>query len=275
MTFLALETSSIRGSLALCAGEVCVGEVLFSEGLLHGREIARRAEDLLAESGRTARDLEAVAVSLGPGSFTGLRVGVTAAKTLAFALRVGVVGESSLRVIAAGLLERKEGTGGPEVRSEGQCDAVLLPVLDGRRHTYFAAAFTAAPPGDSDRTLRILPDGLFGVDALLDALGRVAREGPEGQGVPGGSGRPVIVLGDGADAFLREVEAPSRGGSCGAVAGLSIVRGPAELDLPRASVLGRLVAGRVATARFETEEVHRLEPAYLRLSDAEIRRRGS
>lgn len=284
MYYLAFETSSTRGSLALCSPDGCLREVHFPEGLLHGREIALRAADALAESGRAPSDLSAVAVSLGPGSFTGLRVGVTAAKTLAFALRIAVVAESSLRVVAAGFQDS---------RDAGGCEDILVPVLDGRRRTYFAAAFAPAPAGSGDPPARLFSDGLFRVEALVEAIGRAA-------GGRGSRGCRAIVLGEGADAFLqdlggseggevevegdgeveREGEGEGRTPSAGLTlrtgltirAGLTLVRGASARDAPRASVLGRLVAGRVPTARFDAEEVHRLEPAYLRLADAEVRR---
>src|ERR1041385_7260324 len=102
MLLLAIETSSARGSLALFSDGGLVAEAVFPEGLVHGREITVHLRDLLAARGLGAARLRAIAVGVGPGSYTGIRVGVTAAKMLAFALQIPVIAESSMRVIAAG-----------------------------------------------------------------------------------------------------------------------------------------------------------------------------
>lgn len=252
MKFLAIETSSARGSLALVSGGSSIAEVEFPEGLVHGREIAVRAEGLLGDVGWNVSDLGGVAVGLGPGSFTGLRVGVTAAKTLALARHIPVVGESSLAVVAAGWVEQSR----PE---QGLHDELVLTVLDGRRHTYFAGAFSSCPSGTtmSGAPPRVLADGLFQVASLLVSVAKAAA----------GRWRRIMVLGEGADAFLRDAaDTPEL------AFGLELLRGDRELDLPRASALGRVSRARLASTRFDAEDAHRLEPAYLRLSDAELRR---
>ena len=100
MIFLAIETSDPRGSLALFDQEGVREEELFSDDMAHAREFAVRIDDLLRRGGFTPRDLRGISVSAGPGSYTGCRVGVTAAKTLGIALRIPVVAVSSLEVMA-------------------------------------------------------------------------------------------------------------------------------------------------------------------------------
>ena len=82
MLSLALETSSLRGGVAILRGSSCLEESIFKEGLQQGRELIQRVSDLLRRVGQEPGDLGAIAVSKGPGSYTGIRVGVTAAKTL-------------------------------------------------------------------------------------------------------------------------------------------------------------------------------------------------
>ena len=101
MIFLAIETSDPRGSLALFDQEGVREEALISGDMAHAREFAVRIDDLLRRGGFTPRDLQGISVSAGPGSYTGCRVGVTAAKTLGIALRIPVVAVSSLEVMAA------------------------------------------------------------------------------------------------------------------------------------------------------------------------------
>jgi tRNA threonylcarbamoyladenosine biosynthesis protein TsaB len=259
MAFLAIETSSTRGSLALFEEQRLLAESFFPEGLIHGREIAPRIQAVLQAAGLVNSSLEGVCVSLGPGSFTGLRVGVTAAKSLAYALRIPVVGASSLAVLAAARLEDAQG---PDR---------ILTLIDGRKGLFYGGAFEvgghsamlpqesggspASPEsGSSGGIQRLLPDGLYSREELLL---RVAS-------LWSGARPRISVFGEGADAFLASSSH-----------GLDLVRGPTDWDIPKARVLGRLLAEEVPTARFDPEAVHGLEPSYLRLSDAEIRRGSS
>jgi tRNA threonylcarbamoyladenosine biosynthesis protein TsaB len=83
---LGIETSSFGGSVALSrGGEVLAQRDLDPTGRRHARTLVPEIQLLLAEAGQAAGDLELIAVSIGPGSFTGLRVGVVCAKTLAWA----------------------------------------------------------------------------------------------------------------------------------------------------------------------------------------------
>ncbi len=83
--FLILETSHRIGKVALAQGETIVGERTLDEARRHARDLAPAIDDLLKGQGWRARELDGVIVSRGPGSYTGLRVGIMSAKTLAFA----------------------------------------------------------------------------------------------------------------------------------------------------------------------------------------------
>ena len=82
---LILETSQRSGAVALAHGEVIVGERSFDESRRHARDLAPAIHELLTCHNWRARDLDGVIVSRGPGSYTGLRVGLMSAKTLAYA----------------------------------------------------------------------------------------------------------------------------------------------------------------------------------------------
>src|SRR5262245_58515613 len=98
---LALESSGPAGSIALLEGERVLGEQTLELGCRHGQALLPEIRRLLARCNRTARDCRLVAVSIGPGSFTGLRVGVTCAKTMAFATGCQVAAVDTLLAIAA------------------------------------------------------------------------------------------------------------------------------------------------------------------------------
>lgn len=101
---LAIDTSHAVGSVALARDGAVVGEATFSTPATHLVELARAVERLLGENGLTARDVRRVAVVLGPGSFTGVRIALAYAKGLA-AAGAELVGMGSLQLLTLPLLE--------------------------------------------------------------------------------------------------------------------------------------------------------------------------
>ncbi|HJT57824.1 MAG TPA: tRNA (adenosine(37)-N6)-threonylcarbamoyltransferase complex dimerization subunit type 1 TsaB [Ktedonobacteraceae bacterium] len=101
MLLLALDTSTRQASVALCSEDTLYGETTWQVGNNHSVELLDRISRLLAECGNTMQDIDGVATATGPGSFNGLRVAVATAKALAFALKIPLVGVSTLDIIAA------------------------------------------------------------------------------------------------------------------------------------------------------------------------------
>jgi tRNA threonylcarbamoyladenosine biosynthesis protein TsaB len=100
MKVLGIETSGARGGVALLDGDRALGSRLFEKGMVHGREIAPAIRDLAAAAGLRLEELDLLACDVGPGSYTGLRVGLAAAKGLALALGKPLVGVVSLDAMA-------------------------------------------------------------------------------------------------------------------------------------------------------------------------------
>ncbi len=98
----AIDTATSSMSLALHDGDTLIAEQTWHSANNHTAELAPTIGQLLARSGITTADLTALAVSVGPGSFTGLRIGVALAKGLASAQQLPLVGVSSLDTLAAG-----------------------------------------------------------------------------------------------------------------------------------------------------------------------------
>ncbi|MBX7167104.1 MAG: tRNA (adenosine(37)-N6)-threonylcarbamoyltransferase complex dimerization subunit type 1 TsaB [Pirellulales bacterium] len=101
LRLLALETLGQNGSLALAQDEQIVLELALAPQKRSAQSLAPGIRDALAQAGWSARELDVVAVITGPGSFTGTRVGVVTAKTLAYALAAKCIGVGSLETIAA------------------------------------------------------------------------------------------------------------------------------------------------------------------------------
>jgi len=101
MLLLALDTSTRQASVALCTENTLTGEYTWQVGNNHSVELLERIQRLVTECGQSMQSIEAIAVATGPGSFNGLRVAVATAKALAFALRLPLVGVTTLDTIAA------------------------------------------------------------------------------------------------------------------------------------------------------------------------------
>ncbi len=118
----------------------------------HGKALMMLIDEVMEASGAARRDLAAVACGLGPGSFTGLRVGLTTAKALCFVLDIPLLGVSSLRALA-GRIAGESACGNHS--SEEPVEDVLLPCLDARRGELYLAAYrsnlSAAPSRGAER----------------------------------------------------------------------------------------------------------------------------
>ncbi len=126
MLLLALDTSTPLTAVALLDGERLLAARRSAAGS-HSRSLLPLVDELLAEARRSRRELEAVAAGLGPGSFTGVRIGLCVAKVLAFARALPLVGVSSLRALA----ENGRGLDGGEV----------CPALDALKGEVFSARY--------------------------------------------------------------------------------------------------------------------------------------
>lgn len=224
MLVLGIETSTDLSSVAFGTNERLIATMSAARGRGHVEFLMPAIEESAARAGHAVRDVTGVAVGLGPGLFTGMRVGIATAKTIAQMLHVPIVGVSSLDLLAYAVRHT---------------DRSICACLDAKRNEVFAAFYRAVPGGiareDEYRSLT--------ADALAAEI--VAR------------GDDVLVVGTGATAYADTF------GSAGAQVAFGDVR------YPRASALIEL-----AVPRFELEEftaVERLEPLYVRRSDAEIK----
>ncbi len=126
MLILAFETSAKAASVALLEGSKLLGESYQNTGLTHSQTLMVMAQDLLTACGYTPQQVEAVAVAAGPGSFTGIRIGVAAAKGFAWGAEKPCYGVSTLEAMAKNL---------------GIYEGYVLPVMDARRQQVYNALF--------------------------------------------------------------------------------------------------------------------------------------
>ena len=126
MLILAFETSAKAGSVALMENGVLLAENYQNTGLTHSQTLLSMAEAMLSHSGKTPQDVQAVAVAAGPGSFTGVRIGVAAAKGFAWGSQIPCYGVSTLESMA---------------RNLGLFDGVICCAMDARRSQVYNALF--------------------------------------------------------------------------------------------------------------------------------------
>ncbi|NOY13412.1 MAG: tRNA (adenosine(37)-N6)-threonylcarbamoyltransferase complex dimerization subunit type 1 TsaB [Deltaproteobacteria bacterium] len=103
LKILVVDSSSLTGSVALCQGEQLVAESLLNVRSTHSEKLLKQIDLLLTETGWRVSDLDLLAAVVGPGSFTGLRIGIATVKGLAQALDKPVVGISALQMLAMNL----------------------------------------------------------------------------------------------------------------------------------------------------------------------------
>lgn len=152
MILLSIDTSGPACSAALLADDRLLGEIVINSALTHSETIMPAVDDLLSRENLTCADVDLFAVAAGPGSFTGVRIGVCAAKGMAHATGKPCARVNSLDALAAGL---------PFV------PGVVCPILDARREQVYCAAYRwtgAALPE------KILPDTALPLTELLTAL---------------------------------------------------------------------------------------------------------
>jgi tRNA threonylcarbamoyladenosine biosynthesis protein TsaB len=256
---LAIESATDLVGAALIRDDGAAAERVHEGGRVHAELLVPAIEEVCAVSGCTIADVAHIAVDVGPGLFTGLRVGVATAKALAQALGVGILGISSLDILAAALAEEWSGTGtSGSVLPAGSIaeDTVdtVVSVVDARRGEVFAAAYrfdgrsgAAADPG-STRDDRLEP---IGPEALVEWLVGLADGA-------GGSGT-VTVVGDGAVRYRHLLSVhPSID-----------LRWADQLSAPPPLAQGRLALRRLAAGDRPLNAIE-LVPDYRRPADARI-----
>ena len=126
MLILAFETSAKAASVALLEDGKLLGESYQNTGLTHSQTLMVMAEDMLSQCGKTVADVTAAAVAAGPGSFTGVRIGVAAAKGFAWGREIPCYGVSTLEAMALSL---------------GVYQGYVCPCMDARRSQVYNALF--------------------------------------------------------------------------------------------------------------------------------------
>ncbi len=164
MKILALETSAKSVSCAVTEDGAPLASTYQCTGLTHSRTLLPMVDAMLKNAELTLDDIGAVAIAAGPGSFTGLRIGIAAAKGLAWAADKPCLGVSTLEAMAENI---------------AHLDGLVVGAMDARRGQVYNAVFEAK----GGALTRLCPDRAISLEALAGELA--------------GETRPITVLGDG------------------------------------------------------------------------------
>ncbi|MDY4919534.1 MAG: tRNA (adenosine(37)-N6)-threonylcarbamoyltransferase complex dimerization subunit type 1 TsaB [Phascolarctobacterium sp.] len=163
MLTLAIDTATKVCTVALCRDEEILAEYTINMGMTHSEGLLPQLEQLLARTGVAKEEIELLAVSMGPGSFTGLRIGLATAEAMAYAWQCCLHGVDTLKALAYNL------------PLEG---VVLSPVLDAQKGNYYQALYEWR----AGELVELAPVAVVNRDELLE---RIALQGT-----------PALLLGE-------------------------------------------------------------------------------
>jgi tRNA threonylcarbamoyladenosine biosynthesis protein TsaB len=174
MRLLALDTTTGCGSVALLENTRLLAEINAESGLTHSARLLRAVDYLLKKNGLEIGDLDGFAVAAGPGSFTGIRIGLSTIKAFAFASRKPAAPVSSLAALA---LKLRETSG-----------RLFCPFLDAKKQEVYAALFETR-----DGELKpVIGEGAYGPDFFLSRLP---------------AHRVIHFIGNGVDVYRSKIQA--------------------------------------------------------------------
>ena len=166
MKILAIETATIAGSVAIADdAKGLIGEVKVNVGIAHSERLMPSIEWLLKASGISIKEIDAFGVSIGPGSFTGLRIGLSAAKGFSFATNRPIVPVRTIDAFA---------------RTMPFCPHLICPMLDARKNEVYAGLYRC----EDNLCKEILPQTAIGPADLLKKINE-----------------PVVFMGEGSKIY--------------------------------------------------------------------------
>ena len=174
MVILGVETSAVAASAAVLRDGRLVGECYLNAGLTHSQTLMTLIDSVLSLSGMAVDDVDAFAVSHGPGSFTGIRIGVSAVKGLSFPRKTPCYGISTLEALAY---------------CADAVGCVICPVMDARCRQVYTALFRKV----DGAITRLTEDAPL----LLDELAEALRQYPE----------KILLIGDGTEVAYAHLSA--------------------------------------------------------------------
>ena len=244
MKILGIDTSTPIGSVALINGEHLVAEHTLNIVQAHSSRLMPAIDTVLKWGDITAAELDGCAVGTGPGSFTGIRIGIATIKSLCYALDKPIVGVSTLEAIAYNLRWN---------------EGLICPILDARRNEVYGAIFRGG-----DEWQRLSDDSCLPIETFLASItesgeARLAEiENRKGHMAEIENGRTLLLqctfVGDGLETYADAVRA---------VLGEKIRFADAIFNVPRGATVAHLGAQRLQNK--DSDNYWTLVPNYVRI----------
>lgn len=230
MRILAVDTSTNVATVAVVIDGILEGEYISNKGKTHSQRLMPMIDELLKTLAIKSNDIDAFSAAVGPGSFTGLRIGVTTIKGFGFALNKPVIGINTLDAMAYNL---------------PFCRDIICPMIDARNNQVFTAVYSGQAHSDINGVPTRTSEYMGVPVEELAALLKNTEE-------------RVIFLGDAvklhSEYFKQQL-------------GERAVFAPASVAMPKASSVAQLAS--IMLAEGKTESAFDLKPFYLRKSQAE------
>ena len=224
MKILAIESSSLVASVAIVEDNTMVAEYTINYKKTHSQTLLPMIDEICKITDYRLEDIDAIAVSAGPGSFTGLRIGSATAKGLGLALKKPLIHIPTVEAMAYNFYDT---------------DKYIVPIMDARRSQVYTGIYT----NKKGIVKEILPQCIMSMDELIKKVNEI--------------GQPVVFLGDGVPVFREKIETDVLVEAVFATAGMNRQRASAVAELGKKYFL----QGRTETATEHAPDYLRLSQA--------------
>lgn len=232
MKILGVDSSGIVASIAVVEDGVTKAEYTINNKKTHSQTLLPMLDAVSNMLEEDLGDVDAIAISAGPGSFTGLRIGSAAVKGLAQAWKKPIVPVPTVDGLAYNCWGH---------------DRIVCPLMDARRNQTYTGLFSFASEGEGYKMNTILEQCAVSLDEIIEKINEL--------------GKPVTFLGDGVPVFKEQIEEKCK---------VDYSYAPAFANRQRAAVIATLGEIYFGEGKVETATSH--APEYLRLSQAERER---
>lgn len=247
MKLIGIDSSGLVASVAIMEDDKLVAEYTVNNKKTHSQTLLPMLEEIVQSTGLDLKEVDAIAIAAGPGSFTGLRIGSATAKGLGLALKKPIVPVSTVDALAYNMY----GT-----------DCLVCPIMDARRNQVYTGIYefiksTAQDGADSEGASSAFCKYQLNVikEACAVPIEEIAQALNE-------TGRKVIFLGDGVPVFAEQLKTLMK---------VDYSFAPTHLALQKAGCVASLGMEKFSNGIYEDAAMH--SPEYLRLSQAERERK--
>lgn len=239
MKLIGIDSSGLVASVAIMEDDKLVAEYTVNNEKTHSQTLLPMLEEIVQSTGLDLKEVDAIAIAAGPGSFTGLRIGSATAKGLGLALKKPIVPVSTVDALAYNMY----GT-----------DCLVCPIMDARRNQVYTGIYEFVKEDDDSSAfckyqLNVIKEACaVPIEEIAQALNE--------------TGRKVIFLGDGVPVFAEQLKTLMK---------VDYTFAPAHLALQKAGCVASLGMEKFSNGIYEDAAMH--SPEYLRLSQAERERK--